>query len=115
MSPNTLCLIFLFLLDTESIVKNGKAKIYWNYPFSTLTVLQANKPDVTPLRASERAMYSIKFFARVEINLVRKEEHKGTKYQDLLFEPHKLYPDPACRPEAHVLVAMQEVLCPLGQ
>nr|CAH7735776.1 unnamed protein product [Callosobruchus chinensis] len=68
--------------DIESVVENERCRIYWNYSFHTLELVQANKPDKT--------MFIIEFSAPAEVNIVSKEEEKRTKYQELLGQLRRL-------------------------
>nr|CAH7767457.1 unnamed protein product [Callosobruchus chinensis] len=72
--------------DIESVVENERCRIYWNYSFATLELVQANKPDI-------KTMFVIEFSAPAEVNIVSKEEEKRTKYQELLGQLRRLWPD----------------------
>jgi hypothetical protein len=79
--------------DIESVVENDRSRVYWNFAFSTTQQIQANKPDIVLLDKEAKSMYVIEFSAPAETNITVKEEHKRTKYQDLLFELKRLYPE----------------------
>lgn len=79
--------------DIESVVENERCRIYWNFSFSTLGLVRANKPDIVLLDHLQKAMYIIEFSAPAEVNIALKEEEKRTKYQDLLYQMRRLYPD----------------------
>nr|CAH7765104.1 unnamed protein product [Callosobruchus chinensis] len=68
-------------------------RIYWNYSFSTLELLQANKPDIVLLDHQQKTMFVVEFSAPAEVNIVSKEEEKPTKYQELLGQLRRLWPD----------------------
>nr|CAH7727215.1 unnamed protein product [Callosobruchus chinensis] len=71
----------------------GRCRIYWNYSFPTLELLQANKPDIVFLDHQQKTMFVIEFSAPAEMNIVSKEEEKRTKYQELLGQLRRLWPD----------------------
>lgn len=127
--------------DIQSVVENEKCRIYWNYSFSTLRLIQANKPDIVLLDQQLKAMFIIEFSAPAEVNIARKEEEKRTKYQDLLFQLRRMYPEytvrlvvlvigslggmrstflaeiksiPACQPVAHILAGRMQKAVILG-
>ncbi|XP_074035582.1 uncharacterized protein [Leptinotarsa decemlineata] len=127
--------------DIESVVGNEKCRIYWNYSFPTLRLIQANKPDVVLLDHQIKTIFVVEFSAPGETNIVRKEEEKRIKYRDFLFELRRLYPDhsvkmvvlivgvlggmmssllsnlkiiPACRIKAEILAAQMQKAVILG-
>ncbi|XP_074025758.1 uncharacterized protein [Leptinotarsa decemlineata] len=127
--------------DIESVVGNEKCRIYWNYSFPTLRLIQANKPDVVLLDHQTKTIFVVEFSAPGETNIVRKEEEKRIKYRDFLFELRRLYPDhsvkmvvliigvlggmmssllsnlkiiPACRTKAEILAAQMQKAVILG-
>nr|CAH7728943.1 unnamed protein product [Callosobruchus chinensis] len=65
----------------------------WNYSFPTLELVQANKPDIVLLDHQQKTMFVIEFSAPAEVNIVSKEEEKRTKYQELLGQLGRLWPD----------------------
>nr|CAH7723294.1 unnamed protein product [Callosobruchus chinensis] len=69
--------------DIESIVENERCRIYWNYSFPTLVVVQTNKSDVFLLDHQQKTMFIIEFAAPAEVNIASEEE-KRTKYQEIL-------------------------------
>ena len=79
--------------EIESVVENAKCRIYWNYSFPTVRLIQANKPDIVLLDHQTKVMYVIEFSAPAETNITLKEEEKRTKYRDLRYELQVLYPD----------------------
>nr|CAH7720376.1 unnamed protein product [Callosobruchus chinensis] len=79
--------------DVESVVKNERCRIYWNYSFPTLELVQGNKPDIVLLDHQQKTMFVIEFSAPAEVNIVSKEEEKRTKYQELLGQLRRLWPD----------------------
>lgn len=79
--------------EIESVIENETCKIFWNFSFSTTRQLTATKPDIVLLDKTTRSMYVIEFSAPAETNVVAKETEKRTKYQDLLFELRKQYPE----------------------
>nr|CAH7732997.1 unnamed protein product [Callosobruchus chinensis] len=120
--------------DIESVVENERCRIYWNYSFPTLELVQANKPDI-------KTMFVIEFSAPAEVNIVSKEEERRTKYQELLRQLRRLWPDyavsllvmvigflggmrntlfsalraiPVCRAAAHILAARMQKAVILG-
>nr|CAH7765408.1 unnamed protein product [Callosobruchus chinensis] len=70
--------------DIESVVENERCRIYWNYSFPTLELVQTNKLDIVVLDHQQKTMFIIEFSAPAEMNIVSKEEEKRTKYQELL-------------------------------
>nr|CAH7723309.1 unnamed protein product [Callosobruchus chinensis] len=87
--------------DIESVVENERCRIYWNYSFPTLELVQANKPDI--------------FSAPAEVNIVSKEEEKRTKYQELLGQLlSALRAMPVCRATEHILAARMRKAVILG-
>ena len=72
--------------EIESVVENEKCRIYWNYSFPTVRLIQANKPDIVLLDHQTKVMYVI-------TNITLKEDEKRTKYRDLRYELQVLYPD----------------------
>nr|CAH7760149.1 unnamed protein product [Callosobruchus chinensis] len=115
--------------DIESVIENERCRIYWNYSFSTLELVQANKPDIVLLDHQQNTMFVIQFSASAKVNVVSKEEKKRTKYQELLGRLRRLWPDyapggmrntllntllsalravPVCRAEAHILAARMQ-------
>nr|CAH7731154.1 unnamed protein product [Callosobruchus chinensis] len=119
----------------ESVVENERCRIYWNYSFPTLELVQANKPDIVLLDHQQKTMFVIEFSAPAEVNIVSKEEEKRTKYQELLGQLRRLWPDyavsllvmvigslggmrntllsalraiPVCRAVAHILAARMQ-------
>nr|CAH7719945.1 unnamed protein product [Callosobruchus chinensis] len=64
--------------DIEFVVENERCRIYWNYSFPTLEL---------------KTMFVIEFSAPAEVNIVSKEEKKRTKYQELLGQLRRLWPD----------------------
>nr|CAI5870488.1 unnamed protein product [Callosobruchus analis] len=128
--------------DIESVVENERCRIYWNYSFPTLELVQANKPDIVLLDHQQKTMFVIEFSAPAEVNIVSKEEEKRTKYQELLGQLRRLWPDytvsllvmvigslggmrntllsalraiPVCRAAAHILAARMQKAVILGQ
>nr|CAI5845153.1 unnamed protein product [Callosobruchus analis] len=112
--------------DIESVVENERCRIYRNYSFPTLELVQANKPDVVLLDHQQKTMF---------------EEEKRTKYQELLGQLRRLWPDytvsllvmvigslgrmrntllsalraiPVCRAAAHILAARMQKAVILG-
>ena len=83
--------------EIESVVENEKCRIYWNYSFPTVRLIQANKPDIVLLDHQTKVMYVIEFPAPAETNITLKEEEKRTKYRDLRYELQVLYPDYSVR------------------
>nr|CAH7742341.1 unnamed protein product [Callosobruchus chinensis] len=79
--------------DIESVVENERCRIYWNYSFPMLELVQANKPDIVLLDHQQKTMFVIEFSAPAEVNIVSKEEEKRTKYQELLGQLRRLWPD----------------------
>nr|CAH7747856.1 unnamed protein product [Callosobruchus chinensis] len=127
--------------DIESVVENERCRIYWNYSFPTLELVQANKPDIVLLDHQQKTMFVIEFSAPAEVNIVSKEEEKRTKYQELLGQLRRLWPDyavslllmvigslggmrntllsalraiPVCRAAAHILAARMQKAVILG-
>nr|CAI5858217.1 unnamed protein product [Callosobruchus analis] len=127
--------------DIESVVENERCRIYWNYSFPTLELVQANKPDIVLLDHQQKTMFVIEFSAPAEVNIVSKEEEKRTKYQELLRQLRRLWPDytvsllvmvigsldgisntllsalraiPVCRAAAHILAASMQKAVILG-
>lgn len=78
--------------DIEAVVENEGCRIYWNFSFSTIRHLQANKPDVVLLDKRNKAMYIIEFSAPADPNISVKEEEKRTKYRPLQFDLKQLFP-----------------------
>lgn len=78
--------------DIESVVENDNCRIYWNFSFSTIRQIQANKPDIVLLDKLTKSIYVIEFSAPAEINLILKEEEKRTKYIPLVYELKQLFP-----------------------
>nr|CAI5838684.1 unnamed protein product [Callosobruchus analis] len=128
-------------LAFESVVENERCRIYWNYSFPTLELVQANKPDIVLLDHQQKTMFVIEFSAPAEVNIVSKEEEKRTKYQELLGQLRRLWPDytvsllvmvigslggmrntllsalraiPVCRAAAHILAARMQKAVILG-
>nr|CAH7731350.1 unnamed protein product [Callosobruchus chinensis] len=120
---------------------NERCRIYWNYSFPTLELVQANKPDIVLLDHQQKTMFIIEFSAPAEVNIVSKEEEKRTKYQELLGQLRRLWPDyavsllvmvigslggmrntllsalraiPVCRAAAHILAARMQKAVSLG-
>nr|CAH7745890.1 unnamed protein product [Callosobruchus chinensis] len=79
--------------DIQSVVENERCRIYWNYSFPTLELVQANKPDIVLLDHQQKTMFGIEFSATAEVNIVSKEEEKRAKYQELLGQLRRLWPD----------------------
>nr|CAH7713713.1 unnamed protein product [Callosobruchus chinensis] len=77
----------------ESVVENERYRIYWNYSFPTIELVQANKPDIVLLDHQQKTMFVIDFSASAEVNIVSMEEEKRTKYQELLGRLLRLWPD----------------------
>nr|CAI5858087.1 unnamed protein product [Callosobruchus analis] len=127
--------------NIESVVENERCRIYWNYSFPTLELVQANKPDIVLLDHQQKTMFVIEFSAPAEVNIVSKEEEKRTKYQELLGQLRRLWPDyavsllvmvigslggmrntllsalraiPVCRAAAHILAARMQKAVILG-
>nr|CAH7758250.1 unnamed protein product [Callosobruchus chinensis] len=127
--------------DIESVVENERCRIYWNYSFPTLELVQANKPDIVPLDHQQKTMFVIEFSAPAEVNIVSKKEEKRIKYQELLGQLRRLWPDyavsllvmvigslggmrntllsalrvmPVCRAAAHILAARMQKAVILG-
>nr|CAH7745623.1 unnamed protein product [Callosobruchus chinensis] len=127
--------------DIESVVENERCRIYWNYSFPTLELVQANKPDIVLLDHQQKTMFVIEFSAPDEVNIFSKEEEKRTKYQELLGKLRRLWPDyavsllvmvigslggmrntllsalrvmPVCRAAAHILAARMQKAVILG-
>nr|CAH7748892.1 unnamed protein product [Callosobruchus chinensis] len=127
--------------DIESVVENERCRIYWNYSFPTLELVQANKPDIVLLDHQQKTMFVIEFSAPAEVNIVSKEEEKWTKYQELLGQLRRLWPGytvsllvmvigslggmrntllfalramPVCRAAAHILAARMQKAVILG-
>nr|CAH7723069.1 unnamed protein product [Callosobruchus chinensis] len=127
--------------DIESVVENERCRIYWNYSLPTLELVQVNQPDVILLDYQQKTMFVIEFSAPAEVNIVSKEEEKWTKYQELLGQHRRLWPDyavsllvmvigslggmrntllsalramPVCRAAAHVLAARMQKAVILG-
>nr|CAI5868241.1 unnamed protein product [Callosobruchus analis] len=75
--------------DIESVVENERCRIYC----TTLELVQANKPDTVLLDHQQKTMFVIEFSAPAEVNSVSKEEEKRTKYQELLGQLRRLWPD----------------------
>nr|CAH7728195.1 unnamed protein product [Callosobruchus chinensis] len=93
----------------------------------------ANKPDIVLLDHQQKTMFVIEFSAPADVNIVSKEEEKRTKYQELLGQLRRLWPDyavslvvigslggmrntllsalrvmPVCRAAAHILAARKQ-------
>ena len=83
--------------EIESVVENEKCRIYWNYSFPTVRLIQANRPGIVLLDHQTKVMYVIEFLAPAETNITLKEEEKRTKYRDLRYELQVLYPDYSVR------------------
>nr|CAH7744714.1 unnamed protein product [Callosobruchus chinensis] len=54
---------------------------------------QANKPDIVLLDHQQKTMFVNEFSASAEVNIVSKEEEKRAKYQELLGQLRRLWPD----------------------
>nr|CAH7756697.1 unnamed protein product [Callosobruchus chinensis] len=91
-APETL-MYLLSAWDIESVVESERCRIYWNYSFPTLELVQANKPDIVLLDHQQKTMFVIEFSAPAEVNIVSKEGEKRTKYQDLLGQLRRLWAD----------------------
>nr|CAH7715135.1 unnamed protein product [Callosobruchus chinensis] len=127
--------------NIESVVENERCRIYWNYSFPTLELVQANKPDIVLPDHQQKTMFVIEFSAPAEVNIVSKEDEKRTKYQELLGQLRRLWPDyavsllvmvigslggmrntllsalraiPVCRAAAHILAARMQKAVILG-
>ena len=83
--------------DIEAVVENDNCRIYWNYPFPTTHLIQANKPDIVLLEKRTSSMYVIEFSAPAETNIDIKEREKRAKYIDLVGELRRLYPECSVR------------------
>nr|CAH7728688.1 unnamed protein product [Callosobruchus chinensis] len=79
--------------DIESAVENERCRIHWNYSFPTLELVQANKPDIVLFDHQQKTIFDIEFSAPAEVNIASKEEEKGNKYQELLGQLRRLWPD----------------------
>nr|CAH7722533.1 unnamed protein product [Callosobruchus chinensis] len=129
---------------SSSYIKNLVPRVSraWNglpakrcYSFPTLELVQANKPDIVLLDHQQKTMFVIEFSAPAEVNIVSKEEEKRTKYQELIGQLRRLWPDnavsllvmvigslggmrntllsalraiPVCRAAAHILAARMQ-------
>nr|CAH7742450.1 unnamed protein product [Callosobruchus chinensis] len=98
-------------------------------------------PDIVLLDHQQKTMFVIEFSAPAEVNIVSKEEEKRTKYQELLGQLRRLWPDyavsllvmvigslggmrntllsalraiPVCRAAAHILAARMQKAVILG-
>nr|CAH7751885.1 unnamed protein product [Callosobruchus chinensis] len=125
----------------ESVVENERCRIYWNYSFPTLELVQANKLDIVLLNHKQETMFVTEFSAPAEVNIVSKDEEKRTKYQELPGQVRRLWPDyavsllvmvigslggmrntllaelhaiPVCRAAAHILAARMQRAVILG-
>nr|CAH7740828.1 unnamed protein product [Callosobruchus chinensis] len=112
--------------DIESVVENERCRIYWNYSFPTLELVQANKPDIVLLDHQQKTIFVIEFSAPAE---------------ELLRQLRRLWPDyavsllvmvigslggmrntllsalraiPVCRAAAHILAARMQKAVILG-
>nr|CAH7740913.1 unnamed protein product [Callosobruchus chinensis] len=128
-------------IESVAVVENERCRIYWNYSFPTLELVQANKPDIVLLDHQQNTMFVIEFSAPAEVNIVSKEDEKRTKYQELLGQLRRLWPDyavsllvmvigslggmrntllsalraiPVCRAAAHILAARMQKAVILG-
>lgn len=80
--------------ETAPTIASGPdCKIFWNYPFSTLTHIPANKPDLAVLDRDTKKFYIIEFSSPAENNIIRKSQEKKTKYRDLMSSLRVTYPE----------------------
>nr|CAH7713275.1 unnamed protein product [Callosobruchus chinensis] len=123
------------------LVENEKCRIFWNCSFPTLELVQADQPDIVLLGHQQKTMFVIEFSAPAEVNIVSKEEEKRTKYQELLGQLRRLWPEyavnllvmvigslggmrntllsalramPVCRAAVHILAARMQKAVILG-
>ncbi|XP_074026348.1 uncharacterized protein isoform X1 [Leptinotarsa decemlineata] len=97
----------------EFVVENEKCRIYWNYPFTTLRLIQANKPDVVLLEHQSKTIFVVEFSAPGDTNIVRKEEEKRIKYRDFLFELRRLYPGHSVKKIVLIIGVLGEMMSSL--
>lgn len=83
--------IYYIPSEIEAVCSNDRCKIFWNFPFSTLRQIQANKPDLVVQDLEKRIIYIIEFSSPAEHNIDIKEKEKVQKYRDLLISFQQTY------------------------
>ena len=73
------------------IVENGKVRVTWDITIYTDKVLKHNRPDITLVHKDTRDWTLIDIAVPADQNIVRTEEAKVEKYQDLAFEIRRIH------------------------
>nr|CAH7747650.1 unnamed protein product [Callosobruchus chinensis] len=97
--------------DIESVVENERCRIYWNYSFPTLELVQATKPDIVLLDHQRCSALSFRHLPRLHCLLVMVIGSLGGMRSALLSALRAM---PVWRAAAHILAARIQKAVILG-
>ena len=73
------------------IVENGEVRVTWDMTIYTDKVLKHNRPDITLVHKDTQDWTLIDIAVPADQNIIRTEEEKVEKYQDLAFEIRRIH------------------------
>ena len=73
------------------IVENGEVRVTWDMTIYTDKVLKHNRPDITLVHKDTQDWTLIDIALPADQNIIRTEEEKVEKYQDLAFEIRRIH------------------------
>ena len=73
------------------IVENGEVRVTWDMTIYTDKVLKHNRPDITLVHKDTQDWTLIEIAVPAGQNIIRTEEEKVEKYQDLAFEIRRIH------------------------
>ena len=75
----------------EEVTENSEVELYWDLTIRTDRTVKYNRPDVILVDKATRKWIMIDIAVPSDFNVVRTEDWKVEKYQDLAFEIRKLH------------------------
>ena len=73
------------------IVENGEVRVTWDMTIYTHKVLKHDRPDITLVHKDTQKWTLIDIAVSGDQNIIRTEEEKVEKYQDLAFEITRIH------------------------
>ena len=73
------------------IIENEEVKILWDRTIQTARTVEHNRPDIILIEKKENKWSLIDVAVPCDFNIVKTEEWKVEKYQDLAFEISRMY------------------------
>ena len=75
----------------QAVMENDEVELYWDLTIQTDMIVAHNRPDIILVEKAIRKWTIIDIAVRSDFIVVRTEEWKVEKYQDLAFEVKRIY------------------------